>query len=216
MVIKMEILFASVVLFLLILIGLLLAIIAGRLKDLKPLAPLVADKIERIERIEIKGDVTTLIPMPMGSDMCKHDWEIISKEKIEGSYEKKVATIAKCLKCGLLDKTVVTIKDPVPPNPPIPKSECKHNWQVEKTININSAFEQVAEMAKSIQVKNKTTKEIKDISENLKLPDMTNAKIDMFRKTYVSIRVCKSCGEIYTVKASNILEDETEGEDLKE
>jgi hypothetical protein len=213
MVIKMEILFASVVLFLLILIGLLLAIIAGRLKDLKPLAP---PAVERIERIEIKGDVTTLIPIPMGSDMCKHDWEIISKEKIEGSSEKKVATIAKCLKCGLLDKTVVTIKDPVPPTPPIPKSECKHNWQIEKSVVIGSAFEQVAEMAKSIQVKNKTTKEIKDISENLKLPDMTNAKIDMFRKTYVSIRVCKSCGEVHTVKASNVLENETEGEDLKE
>jgi Zn ribbon nucleic-acid-binding protein len=120
-------------------------------------------------------------------------------------HEKRLVHVLKCLKCGLIDKTMaVTSVPPKPtpvPAPPLPRSECRHRWEKEKVVTLDSAYEQMA------KVKGNNGQWKKDA----KTPDTGKPEPWMFRKVYISVRVCTQCGEIDKNIVSNL-----EGEDADE
>ena len=96
-------------------------------------------------------DVTTNMPIPLAAATCQHRWDVLKEEKLLAPHEQKSYVILQCQHCGLLDKTVqATSKIPNPPKPSLPKSECRHKWEKEQKVVLDSAYEQ---MLKSISTK---------------------------------------------------------------
>lgn len=89
-----------------------------------------------------------------------------------------------------------------PPVPPPPRSECRHKWDEKKAVTLDSAYEQMS------KVKASNGQWKKDVKQ----PDITSDDIEpwMFRKTYVSIRVCTLCGEVDKSIVSNLTDNEEE------
>jgi len=131
---------------------------------------------------------------------CSHEWDAVVQQNMEMPHEKKIVAVLTCRKCGAVDKTVeATSKAPPPPQPVWMKSECRHKWETEKKVVLDSAYEQ---MLKSIseRVPNSRAKVNSDRKIDL---DLNEAPAWMFRKTYVCVRVCNTCGEIDKIITSN-------------
>jgi len=118
---------------------------------------------------------------PLLAPVCHHEWGVLKEEALENEREKKTITILQCKFCGNLDKTVESIRVPDPPKPAEPRSECRHSWELQKSIELESAYEQM-----------------KDNSESCE-----SFQPWMFRKTVIIQRICTRCGEISTVESSN-------------
>ena len=131
---------------------------------------------------------------------CPHVWEVSTERVIENNDEKKLVLIQKCSLCGILDKTVESLKKERS------KTECRHKWIKQKLVNIESAYEQYAGEMKH------ATKDWRDSSKAWL--DTKNLGPWAFRKTHVCTYVCELCGEINTIIASNYdLEDVPQEED---
>ena len=124
-----------------------------------------------------KVDLQALLNPP--PPPCHHVWGVLKEERLTGAGETKLVCILHCENCGALDKTVESVKNPVP------RSECMHAWQTQKTKELESAFEQVQEARTNC----------KEMAED--------PQPWMFRKSYVITRICARCGELNTVVASN-------------
>lgn len=135
-------------------------------------------------------ECNTVLPLPIGAEICSHSMEIITNQTIKTQYEEKAIVILQCSKCGVIDKTIVATS----PLPPPSKSECKHTWIKEKTVTLDSAFEQMEEL-----LKNKNNKE--EFSPS-KAPSW------MFKKTTIRERICSKCGDIDKTVASNFDESD--------
>jgi hypothetical protein len=143
---------------------------------------------------------------PPPAPPCKHQWETVERATLEQNHESRLVVIMKCVLCGDVDKTTeVTSKPPPPPPvPPPPRSECRHKWVTDKTVTLDSAYEQ---MLKSIKtVGQYGGKQRIDPSKKLDL-DLQQAPQWMFRKTHIQIRTCSLCGEIDKLVASNVEEE---------
>jgi hypothetical protein len=155
-------------------------------------------------------DVTTNMPIPLAAATCQHRWDILKEEKLVAPHEQKSVLVLQCQHCGLLDKTVqMTSEPPKPPPPPPPKSECRHSWEKEQKVVLDSAYEQ---MLKSISVKEYGHYKVKS-DKKLDL-DLDTAPKWMFRKCYICIRECTKCGEIDRTIAYNF--DIDQGEEVPE
>jgi hypothetical protein len=102
--------------------------------------------------------------------------------------------------CGEVNKTVETTSKPAAGG----KSECRHRWETEKKVELLSAYEQ---MLKSISVKDSYGKLKVKTDDKLSL-NLDKAPAWMFKKTYVSLRICSACGEIDKTITSNFELDE--------
>lgn len=142
--------------------------------------------------------IPPVVPTP-----CKHNWDAVVNSTLDVEHEKKVVAILTCKLCGKLDKTVeVTSKAP---EPVLTKDQCRHKWNVEKKILIDSAYEQMLE---SIKVKTNNYSNTKKIDPNKALDlELQFAPPWMFRKTLVQIMVCSACGEVSKTIASNMGEE---------
>ncbi len=153
---------------------------------------------------------------PPPAPPCRHQWETVEKTKLGSESEYKVVVVMKCVNCGDIDKTVESIKIPLPPAPPEPKGECRHQWETEKATTLDSAYEQ---MIKGIKPKSSTSyygsgskrKDAGSKEKELDL-DLDEAPRWMFKKTYVMIRTCSKCGETDKIVASNIEDIDEEDE----
>jgi hypothetical protein len=126
------------------------------------------------------------------SPPCHHEWDTIKEERMQNANEQQFLLILQCKYCGILDKTLQTLKSPES------KSECRHSWERQKGTVLDSAYEQIAEgeRFKRVPVTNGKVKELEDLEPW------------MFRKTYTCSRICTKCGLIDTITASNFdLED---------
>ena len=144
--------------------------------------------------------VTSPPPPPAPEPPCQHEWQTVIDQVLDVAHEKRAVVILTCRKCGTIDKTTeVTSKPPAPPAPQWTKANCKHDWDVEKKVVLESAYEQ---MLKSISVKQSYGRAKVDTEKRLDL-DLNTAPAWMFRKSYVCVRVCKVCGEIDKIQTSN-------------
>lgn len=192
----------TITLLLLILIALSL-----REKSVTVIAPEVKERIvPAISQFDPNSPVTTVSPAPFASQACSHDWEIVTEQVLEVEHETRLVVIMKCNKCGLVDKTMSVTSappkpPPPPPVPPLPRCECRHRWEKEKNVTLDSAYEQMS------KVKGGNGQWKKDS----KTPELDQKKLEpwMFRKVYISVRVCTQCGEVDKSIVSN-LEDETD------
>lgn len=145
-------------------------------------------------------------PKPLPPPPCKHDWTTQQLQNLDMPHEKKFVHIMVCKVCGAVDKTT-EVSSPIPP-PPAPawtKDQCKHRWDVEKRVLIDSAYEQMLE---SIKMKSSQYGTGKKIDPNKKLDlELDKAPAWMFKKTYISIRTCTVCGEVDKTIASNFEAD---------
>lgn len=137
-------------------------------------------------------EINTIIPVPYEATTCSHDWEAVCDQLLEGTTENKHILVIKCHKCGMIDKTIQTVKSALPQ----PKAECRHQWVKEKSVTLDSAYEQIAK-------KNSNYGSKKDVDIDLGDPQPW-----MFRKTYISVRICQLCGEIDRCVAANFQEGE--------
>lgn len=138
--------------------------------------------------IQITSPVPVKVPEP-----CSHDWNVTVEQSLEMPHEKKVVAILTCKKCGSIDKTVeTTSKAPIPA---IRRDECRHQWDIEKKVTLESAYEQT----------------VKKSAPKIPL-DMNKSPAWIFQKTCISVRTCRLCGEIDKIIASNF-EPPTEDEE---
>lgn len=169
-----------------------------------------------VTKMDLKAECTTVLPMPIGAEMCHHKMEVIANQTLHAKHEEKCVIVLQCTLCGTIDKTIaVTSPIPVTPPPPAPKSECRHSWAKEKTITLSSAFEQMEDVLKI----NGKTNSYKPISKSKDSEDFNFSKLDlaaapawMFRKTVCIQRICTKCGEVDRAIMSNfeIEENKTE------
>lgn len=155
--------------------------------------------------------VTSAAPKPLPPPACNHNWVSITDNTLDVAHEKKIVVILTCQNCGAIDKTVeTTSKPPTVPQSLVPKSECRHKWEVEKRVLLDSAYEQMLE---SIKVKTNNYGNSKKVDPNKELDlDLNEAVPWMFKKTYVCVRVCTLCGELDKTIASNISDKDIEKE----
>jgi hypothetical protein len=186
---------------------LIVLLIQNLRKPINVVAPEVRDRIvPAINQYNPDAEITTVCPAPFAAASCSHDWETVNETILDMPHEKKLIHVQKCCKCGLVDKTVAATSappkpPPPPPAPPLPRSECKHRWEKEKVVTLDSAYEQMAKVRGS----NGQWK------KDAKVPDMSSTPEPwMFRKVYISVRVCTQCGEIDKSIVSNL---EGEGAD---
>lgn len=138
-------------------------------------------------------------PKPLPPPPCKHDWTTQQQQNLDMPHEKKFVHIMVCKICGAVDKTTEVTS--AIPAPTWTKEQCKHKWDVEKRVLIDSAYEQMLE---SIKVRKDNYSSAKKIDPNKMLElDLNVAPAWMFRKTYVSVRTCTICGELDKFVASN-------------
>ena len=133
--------------------------------------------------VKSDADITTVLPVPLGAATCNHDWEVLTDTTLEMSHEKKYVLVVACRRCGVLDKTIATTS-----KPPKSPDDCHHRWGEEKSVRLESAFEQMAD-AKNFDMK------------KLDLEDLPR---EFFRKTYTKVYKCEDCGVIQVVQASNL------------
>jgi hypothetical protein len=157
-----------------------------------------------LQRFQPQDDITTVLPIPLGAATCTHDWEKLAEHVLEMPHEKKVVLILSCRHCGSIDKTV-QVTSPEPKG----KEECRHQWDKQKSVKLDSAYEQ---MLKSISVKQSYGKAKIDTDKKINL-DLNKAPAWMFRKAYVCEWVCTLCGEVHTTLASNFDVDSEDEED---
>jgi hypothetical protein len=148
---------------------------------------------------------------PLPAPPCHHDWFTEQCQNLDMPHEKKCVLILKCKNCGALDKTI-EVTSPTPA-PAWTKDQCKHKWDVDKRVLVDSAYEQMLE---SIKVKSSNYSSIKKIDPNKALDlDLNEAPSWMFRKTYICTRVCSICGEIDKIITSNFNIDEEINEETE-
>ncbi len=160
--------------------------------------------------IEVTSKMPPPVP-PVPAPPCSHEWETVERTKLGSENEFKLVLVQKCPKCGSIDKTIEAVKIPLPPVPPEPKppkSECRHKWEVEKSIALDSAYEQMAKAKAKVKANSRTKTD--DKSDDVLLEDPQKW---MFRKTLISIRVCSTCGEVDKTVASNFDSEGTEPEE---
>jgi Zn ribbon nucleic-acid-binding protein len=171
-------------------------------KEIKVIAPEVRDRIvPAINQFNPDAEVTTVCPAPFAAQACSHDWEVVNETILEMPHEKRMIHVMKCLRCGLVDKTMATTSEAPkpPPPPPLPKCECRHRWEKEKVVTLESAYEQMA------KVKGSNGQWKKDA----KIPELSGTPEPwMFRKVFISVRVCTQCGEIDKSIVSNMEGDD--------
>jgi hypothetical protein len=164
-----------------------------------------------VTKLDPKAEISTVLPLPMGAEICAHNMDVIVKQIIHTDHEEKAIIILQCTKCGAIDKTYAVTSPP--PKLVAPKSECRHRWVKEKTINLNSAFEQMEELL----LKNNKVSYFAPNGKKQPIPkekeeifDPSNAPSWMFRKTSIRERICELCGTIDRVVSSNfdLKEDE--------
>lgn len=168
-----------------------------------------------VVKMDLKSECTTVLPVPIGAEMCHHKMEVITNRVLHTPHEEKCIVILQCTSCGTIDKTIaVTSPAPVLPTPPQPKSECRHCWVKEKSITISSAFEQMEDFLKE---RNRTgaskplvgkKKESAEDEKNSNF-DLATAPAWMFQKKICLQRVCSKCGTIDRVVASNFETEES-------
>lgn len=145
---------------------------------------------------------TSALPPPpkaLPPPPCKHDWSCVQYSNLEMPHEKRFILIQTCKNCGALDKTT-EVTSPVPATL-WTKEQCKHKWDIENRVLIDSAYEQMLE---SIKIRKNNYSSAKTIDPNKALDlELNTAPAWMFRKTYVSIRTCETCGEVDKTIASN-------------
>lgn len=150
--------------------------------------------------------VTSTAPKPLPPPPCSHSWVVTTDNTLDVAHEQKVVVILTCKNCGSIDKTVETTSKA--PQMPVPKAECRHKWEVEKRVLLDSAYEQMLE---SIKVKSSAYSNTKKVDPAKELDlDLNKAPTWMFKKTYVCVRVCTLCGEIDKTIASNFEADDEE------
>lgn len=173
-----------------------------------------------VTRLEPNAECSTVLPLPIGAEMCAHKMEVVVKEIIRAPHEERAIIICECSKCGAVDKTIATTSQaPKVPIPPIPRSECKHRWVKDKSVTLESAFEQMEEILKQQNEKSKLANPFKkkigeEEASALKEPvfDPTTAPPWMFRKTLIQTKTCELCGEVDRVVVSNFNTEESEKE----
>ena len=143
-----------------------------------------------LQQVNPEADITTILPISAHSAICDHDWEVMAERVLEMPHEKKSVLVMACRRCGIVDKTVQSTSPP----PPC-KTDCHHKWETEKKITLESAYEQI----------------LKSDDKRIEI-DLSEAQPWMFRKSYVSIRICSVCGELDKVITSNF--ELAEGEEL--
>ena len=146
--------------------------------------------------------VTNPEPEPSPPGLCSHDWQTLTERVLEVPHEKKVLLVLNCRKCGLVDKTTE-----VTSVAPKGKEDCRHKWDKQKSVILDSAYEQ---MIRSISTKQPYKAKV-DTDKKINL-DLDKAPSWMFKKTYVCEWVCTLCGEVHTTVASNFDEDFDKGE----
>lgn len=172
-------------------------------------------------KLDPKAECSTVLPLPIGAEMCAHKMEVIVKEIIRAPHEERAIIICECTKCGVIDKTIAVTSAPPkpplpPPLPPPPRAECRHRWVKEKSVTLQSAFEQMEEILKQRNGKSKTTKVTYDPKKKTTeepeqqeaVFDPTNAPSWMFKKKYIQSKTCELCGEIDRAVVSNFEEGE--------
>jgi len=174
-----------------------------------------------VTKMDVRAECNTVLPLPMGAEMCNHTMDIITNQVIRAPHEEKCVIIMQCTKCGAVDKTIAVTSPPPPPpppppRPPEPRAECRHNWVKEKTITLQSAFEQMEDLLKEQQKAarssvnpykpynpRKKTTSTEVVEEDATIFDPATAPPWMFQKKCVKERVCSKCGEIDRVVTSN-------------
>jgi hypothetical protein len=181
-------------------IGILLIAIVAHLKMIldrpDPKFPQLPESriISQSAVVKADADITTVQPATLGSATCCHSWDVMSDKVLEVSHEMKHSLVLVCHKCGTLDKTIVTTsKIPEPPKPQFRREDCCHKWDEEKSVRLESAFEQLSG-AKNV---------------NIQKLDIDSLPREFFRKVYTKVRVCRTCGEVNVVQASNYDIEET-------
>jgi hypothetical protein len=116
---------------------------------------------------------TTKLPLNFAAQTCHHDWEQLSKENLEGMFERKFVLILKCKGCGTIDKTIETVQP-----------TCKHDWSSTE-VTVKSAHEQMATSSYYTPQK----------------PGPDNAWV--WGKQNVLVRTCRRCGETHETKVEN-------------
>lgn len=184
---------------LLLTIVVLLAYNSTKEVEVNVVAPEVRDRIvPAISQFNPDAEVTTVCPAPFAAQACSHNWEVLNDTTLEMPHEKKLVHIMVCDKCGLIDKTTaITSAIPKPAPVPQPRSECRHRWEKEKLVTLESAYEQMC------KVKSTNGRWKQDAKPELSGPP----EPWMFRKVFVSIRVCSQCGEIDKSIVSNMEEN---------
>jgi hypothetical protein len=185
-----------------------------------------------VTKMDTKAECNTVLPLPMGAEMCNHSMDVVTNQVIRAPHEEKCVIILQCTKCGAIDKTIAVTSPPPkppppPPEPPPPRSECRHNWVKEKTITLQSAFEQMEELLKEQQKAAKANGTVykpynpkkKATSDTAVEEDVEKTVFDpstappwMFQKKCIKERICSKCGEVDRVVTSNFDVDEEEGE----
>lgn len=167
-----------------------------------------------VTKMDPKAECNTVLPLPLGSEMCNHTMDVITKEVIRAPHEERAIVILQCTKCGVMDKTIAVTSPPPkpPPEPPPPKSECRHNWVKEKTVTLDSAFEQMEDFLKQNAFKkivvNKNGKKGEEVEKVIF--DAASAPSWMFQKKCLKERICSKCGDIDRVLSSNFEVEENE------
>lgn len=161
-----------------------------------------------VVKLDPKNEISTVFPMPLGSEICAHNMEVIVNQKITSPHEEKTVIVLQCLKCGAIDKTIVA-NSPAP-KPIPPKSECRHRWIKEKAISLNSAFEQMEEVLSQPAKNNQLAKNKKTIIEE---NSPTSLPPWMFQKKICIQRICSECGEVDRAVVSNF---DIEKEDVEQ
>ncbi len=144
-------------------------------------------------------DKTVQVTSPTTPQPCKHDWQCQIQQSLEMPHEKRLVVVMTCRNCGVLDKTTE-----VTSTSPKTKAECRHTWEAEKRVVLDSAYEQ---MLKSISTKAAYGKSKVEPDKRIDL-DLNNSPSWMFKKTYICVRICKTCGEINETMASNFEEED--------
>ncbi len=185
-----------------------------------------------VTRMDVKAECNTVLPLPLGAEMCNHNMDVVTNQVIRAPHEEKCVIIMQCTKCGAIDKTIAVTSPPPPPpppppRPPEPRSECRHNWVKEKTITLQSAFEQMEDLLKDQQKakvngtaaykpynpRKKITTSTEVVEEDTPVFDPSTAPPWMFQKKCIKERICSKCGEVDRVVTSNF--DVEEGEETE-
>ena len=188
----------------LVLIFIALIVMIVRKPPIVTLKETIKDKIiPALNQFDPQAMVTTVCPVPLGATTCSHMWEKELEQTLEMPHEKRLVLVLRCRDCGLIDKTIqVTSPPPKPPDPPKPyippepRSECRHTWEKEKTVTLNSAYEQIVNGGGTAP----------SVKEGVLQPWM-------FRKKHIAIRVCRKCGEIDRCVAANFDDENVEDEE---
>lgn len=162
---------------------------------------------DRVEELSKSNKSTYLneLPIPPQAEYCSHDWHTVTDKIIELPDKKTHTVVLKCVKCGVLDKTINTIK--IEPKP-VPVKDCRHKWKTKIREEFPSAYEQLHEtlvfINKQYGASGKTAL-IKSITN--KIEESGNDEM-LFRKAFVRVDECIHCGKRYEVKGANYNEDD--------